>query len=346
MRRRFVSSVTVGTLIAGFILLSGGSLRGQSSPPATSRPSGAGRYTPAKTPDGYPDLQGVWDFRTITPLERPKALGNKLELTDKEAAEFEASENARQNRDLMDLSKEAGVYPQGGVVPYNEFWYDRGNKLVGPKRTSLIIDPPDGRLPARTPLGEKREALRREDGRLNQAGKPRADSYADRPLQERCILGFNAGPPMTPGAYNNNMQIFQTKTHVVLLNEMVHDARIIPLANQAGTSIPQGSGVSWAHYEGNTLVINTKHFSRETSLDGSSDKTELVERITRMGADNLLYEFTVTDLSEWTRPWTAQLFMVKSPDKVYEYACHEGNYGLAGVLAGARLAEAAAAKQR
>jgi len=342
MRRRFPSSIAAGVLAGAFALAGGSQVAGQAGTGATSR--GAGSYVPPRTVDGQPDFQGVWDFRTITPLERPKAFGNKLELTEKEAADFEASENARQNRDLMDLSKEAGVYPKGGVVPYNEFWYDRGNKLVGPKRTSLIIDPPDGRLPARTPLGEQREAVRREEGRLNQAGTPKADSYADRPLQERCIIGFNAGPPMTPGAYNNNVQIFQTKTHVVILNEMVHDARIIPLADKPNMTIPQNAGVSYARFDGNTLVVTTRHFARETSLDGTSDRTDLVERFTRVDQDALLYEFTVNDPSEWTRPWTAQVFMVKSPDNMYEYACHEGNYGLAGVLAGARLAEAAAKK--
>jgi hypothetical protein len=341
MRRRFLRSIAAGTLVGAVALGWAIHLHAQSGP-AAAKPTGAGRYVQPKTPDGHPDLQGVWDFRTITPLERPQSLGNKQELTDQEAAAFEAAENARLDRDRMDLAKEAGVYPKGGVVPYNEFWYDRGNKLVGPKRTSLIIDPVDGRLPPRTPLGEKRQAARREDGRLNQAGTPRADSYTDRPLQERCIIGFNAGPPMTPGAYNNNVQIFQTKTHVAILNEMVHDVRVVPLADKPSMSVPQGMGVSYARFDGNTLVVTTKHFARETSLDGTSDKTELVERFTRLAADTLMYEFTVTDLSEWTRPWTAQLFMVKSPDKVYEYACHEGNYGLSGVLAGARLAEAAA----
>jgi hypothetical protein len=151
---------------------------------------------------------------------------------------------------------------------------------------------------------------------------------------------------MTPGAYNNNVQIFQTATHVAILNEMVHDARIIPLADKQRMSVPQGMGVSVARYEGNTLVVDTQHFARETSLDGTSEQTHLVERFTRMGPDALLYEFTVTDLSEWTKPWTAQIFMVKNPDKVYEYACHEGNYGLAGVLGGARAAEAAAAVKK
>jgi hypothetical protein len=331
--------------MAGAIALAGSIQLGAQSGTA-AKPAAAGRYAAPKTPDGQPDLSGVWDFRTITPLERSQALGNKQELSDEEAGAFEAAENARLDRDKMDLAKEGGVYPKGGVVPYNEFWYDRGDKLVGPKRTSLIIDPADGRLPPRTPLGQKREAARREAGRLNQAGTPKADSYTDRPLQERCIIGFNAGPPMTPGAYNNNVQIFQTKTHVAILNEMVHDVRIVPFADRPNVSIPQGMGVSYARFDGDTLVVTTKHLARETSLDGTSEKTELVERFTRMAPDTLMYEFTVTDLSEWTRPWTAQLFMVKSPDKIYEYACHEGNYGLAGVLAGARLAEANARRQK
>jgi hypothetical protein len=297
-----------------------------------------------RTADGQPDLQGVWDFRTITPLERPKALGDKQVLSDQEAASFEAEENRRQNRDLIDPAKGGGQYPAGGVVPYNEFWYDRGNKILGSRRTSLIVDPADGRLPPRTPEGERRQAARAAEGRANQAGRPRADSYTDRPLQERCITGFNAGPPMLPGAYNNNMQIFQTPGYVAILNEMVHDARIIPLDGRRRVSVPQKHGESRGRWEGSTLVVETSNFAHETSLEGSSANMRLVERFTRVDADTLLYEFTVDQPTEWTRPWTAQVSMIRSPDRIYEYACHEGNYSLAGVLAGARADEEAAKK--
>ncbi len=304
--------------------------------------SQAQAYKAPRTADGQPDLQGVWDYRTITPLERPSTLGTKDFFTDEEAANFEKEENQRQNRDLIDSEKGGLQYPPGGVVPYNEFWYDRGTKIVGSKRTSLIVDPPDGRLPAWTPEGQKRANLRAAAQREDQLGHPLADSWEDRPLQERCIVGLNAGPPMTPDAYNNNFQLFQTPGYVVILNEMVHDARIIPLDGRAHGSIRQWKGESRGRWEGNTLVVDTTNFKRETSLAGSSANTHLIERFTRTGANTLLYAFTVDDPAMWTRPWTAVIPMLKSEDPIYEYACHEGNYAMASVLAGARAEEKAA----
>src|SRR5688572_19858112 len=166
--------------------------------------------TSPRTPDGQYDLQGLWDFSTITPLERPVALADKAVLTDEEARAFEEAENRRQNRDLIDPAKGGVQYPPGGVVPYNEFWYERGDKVTESRRTSLIVDPPDGRLPPRTADGQRRAEIRAAAQREDQFGRPKADSYEDRPLPERCILGFNAGPPMLPGAYNNNFQLFQS----------------------------------------------------------------------------------------------------------------------------------------
>jgi hypothetical protein len=327
-----LSIATLGIMIVVALLVSGSAL-GQTS---RSRAS-----TPPRTPWGDPDLQGVWDYRTITPLERPRALGERPVFTDEEAAKFEAEENRRQNRDLIDPTKGGANYPPGGVVPYNEFWYDRGSKVVGSKRTSLIVDPPDGRLPARTPAAEKRAAARAGDERANQAGRPRADSYEDRGLVERCIQGFNAGPPMTPGAYNNNVQIIQIRGYVVIVNEMIHDARIVPLDGRPHGTIRRALGDSRGRWEGNTLVVDTINFARETSLAGSGSSMRLVERFTRVDDETLLYQYTVNDPTEWTKPWTAQLPMAKSADRIYEYACHEANYSLAGVLRGARTAEKA-----
>ena len=299
----------------------------------------------ARTPDGQPDLQGVWDFRTITPLERPKSLGNKQVLSDEEAATFERELNRSQNRDLIDPKKGgAGIYvpeTEGGVVPYNEFWYDRGSKVVGSKRTSLIVDPADGRLPSRTPEGERRAATQAAADAANQVGRPHADSYEQRPLTERCILGFNAGPPMMPSAYNNNTQIVQSAGYVTIINEMVHDARIVPLDGRLRLGIPQKHGESRGRWDGDTLVVDTTNFAHETSLAGSTAHMHLVERFTRVDAETLRYEFTVDDPTEWTRPWTVQMSMVRNPEPLYEYACHEGNYGLPGVLAGARAADKA-----
>jgi hypothetical protein len=301
-------------------------------------------WTVPRTADGQPDLQGVWDYRTITPMERPVSLGTKEFFTEDEAVNFEQDENRRQNRDLIDPEVGGLMYPPGGVVPYNEFWYDRGNKIVGTRRTSLIVDPPNGRLPEMTPEGKKRAELRAAEQRDTQLGHPHADSWEDRPLQERCIVGLNAGPPMTPGAYNNNVQLFQTPRYVVILNEMVHDARIIPLDGRPHGQLRQWKGDSRGHFEGDTLVVDTINFKRETSLPNSSANTHLIERFTRTSADTLSYQFTVEDPTVWTRAWTAVVPMRKSDDPIYEYACHEGNYAMASILAGARAAEKASAE--
>jgi hypothetical protein len=313
------------------------------------RPNGQGAkkaWTPTLTADGQPDLQGVWNFSTATPLERPEKLGDKAFLTEKEAEAYEREESRRQNRDLIDPKKGGAQYPPGGVVPYNEFWYDRGDKVVGSRRTSLIVDPQNGRRPPMTPEGQRQAELRAKEGQDDQRGVGRADSWEDRPLGERCIMGFNAGPPMTPGAYNNNMQIVQARGYVAILTEMVHDARIIPLNGQ--TSLPsdvrQWKGVSRGRWEGNTLVVETKNFRRETSLAGSTATMSLVERFTRADNETLLYEFTVTDPTTWTAPWTAQIPMTRKDEHIYEYACHEGNRAMANMLSGARAAERAAAR--
>ena len=300
-------------------------------------------WTPPRTPDGRPDLQGVWDYRTIAPLERPPELGTKEFFTAEEAAKFESEENQRQNRDLIDPEVGGLNYPPGGVIPYNEFWYDRGNKL-GSRRTSLIVDPPDGRLPPWTSEGQKVAELRAARSRDDQLGHPHADSWEDRPLQERCLIGLNAGPPMTPGAYNNNVQLLQTPGYVVLLNEMVHSARIVPMDGRPHGNIRQWKGDSRGHWEGDTLVVDTINFKRETNVAGTSANTHLIERFTRTGPDTLAYEFTVDDPTMWTKPWKAVVPMLKSDEPIYEYACHEGNYAMRSILAGARAADKVAKK--
>jgi hypothetical protein len=341
MSHRFLASTSGLPVVIAVALLAPAPAAAQSGASPTKTVAAA-PWTLPRTADGQPDLQGVWDFRTITPLERPASLGTKAFFTDEEAAKFEKDENQRQDRDKIDPEVGGLMYPPGGVVPYNEFWYDRGNKIVGTKRTSLIVDPPDGRLPAMTPEGKKRAEQRAADLLETQLGRPHADSWEDRPLQERCIVGLNSGPPMTPGAYNNNFQLFQTPDYVVILNEMVHDARIVPMDARPHLGIRQWKGDSRGHWEGNTLVVDTTNFKRETSLPNSGASTHLVERFTRADADTLLYEFTVEDPTMWTKPWTAVVPMRKSADPIYEYACHEANYAMAGILGGARAAEKAA----
>jgi hypothetical protein len=300
--------------------------------------------SPSRTPDAKPNLAGIYSFSTITPLQRPATLSGKATLSDEEAAEFEASENTRLNRDLFDPIKgqpSAGYAPkaEGGVLSYNEFWYERGSKLTNDKRTSLIVDPPTGVIPF-TEAARRRNAERTE---LSNSG--RGNSYEDRPLADRCLIGFNSGPPMTPGAYNNNVQILQAPGTVVILNEMVHNARIIPTDGRPHTTLHQWSGDSRGRWEGDTLVVETLNFRRETSLQGSTADTRLVERFTRINADTIKYEFTVTDPNSYSQPWSAMLPMVRIAGPLFEYGCHEGNYALPNILAGARAQEKEQARE-
>ena len=298
-------------------------------------------WTAPVMPWGDPDLQGIWDFRTITPMECPAELAGKAVLTAEEAADFEARENRRLNRDLVDPKVGGAIYPpesEGGVVPYNEFWYDRGNALVEDRRTSLIVDPADGRIPPLTPEAAERTAARSAYLRDHPA-----DSWQDRSLGDRCILGFNAGPPMVPSAYNNNVQLLQTPDHVVILNEMVHNARIVPLDGRPHGAIPQWVGDSRAHWEDATLVVETRGFGDQVGFrGGATANLRVVERFTLVGPDTIRYEFTLEDPETWTRPWTAVVPMKRTPGPLFEYACHEGNYSMAGILGGARAEERAA----
>ena len=337
MRNRWLVSICAPTVLLLVVSEYPSLLVAQVSPSAKT----ANTWSPARTPDGQFDLEGVWDFSTITPLERPSSLGDKQTFTDEEAVDFEREENRRQNRDLIDPKKGGAQYLPGSVIPYNEFWYERGNKIIGDKRTSLIIDPPDGRIPPLTPEAQQRLDALAAVAREEQLGRVRADSPQSRSLADRCILGFNAGPPMTPGAYNNYVQITQAAGLVTLVVEMVHDVRIIPVDGRPHlpSRIRQYKGDSRGRWEGRTLVIDTANFLRETSFRGSSANLHLVERLTRVDPDTLLYEFTVDDPKTWTKPWTAAIPMRKVDAPIYEYACHEGNYALRNILAGARAQE-------
>ena len=297
-----------------------------------------------RTLDGKPDLQGVWDFRTITPLERPDDLAGREFLTEEESAELE--QQAVDRNDRLDLPSEVRTEPLpagGNVGAYNNFWMDRGTRVVGNRRTSLVVDPADGKIPPLTPDGQDRK-----DATAAVRQRP-AHGPEDRSMGERCLLGFNAGPPMEPRAYNNNMQLFQTSDYVVILTEMVNDARVIPLdgRDHLPGDIRLCRGDSRGRWEGDTLVVETQNFNRHTAFSerqGSTPDLRLVERFTRVDADTLLYEFTVEDPKTWTRPWTAEVSMMRSEALVFEYACHEGNYGMLGILAGARAADMAAAQ--
>tara|TARA_B100001123_G_scaffold433224_1_gene557542 strand:- start:184 stop:1122 length:939 start_codon:yes stop_codon:yes gene_type:complete len=281
---------------------------------------------------GDPDLQGVWDFRTITPLQRPEALGEQEFLTAEEAAEREAAAVQR-NVELWEADArrtEAG----GNVGGYNNFWMDNGTRVID--RTSLIIDPPNGRYPELTEAGGERARIDRGSFTVELP-----TTYTDLNTYDRCIQGFNAGPPITPGGYNQNVQIFQTPDHLVMLTEMVHTTRVIPLDGtpHLTNDVQQWSGDSRGRWEGDTLVVETKNFAQKRSWRGTTDGMTLVERFTRVDDGTLEYEFTVTDPATWEVPWTVNLPMVKNDLPMFEYACHEGNYSMPQMLGGARALE-------
>jgi hypothetical protein len=302
------------------------------APPAAAKSSAAVNWTVPRMPDGRPDLQGLWSYATLTPLERPAEFAGKEFLSEQEVAEYEKRRLLDNNMDRRDGGAEADV-----TRAYNDFWWDRGTKVVSTRRTSLIVDPPDGKIPALTPQAQKRAAARTEARRLRPADGPE-----DRPLAERCILFGSGGAPMLPTAYNNNAQFFQTRDHVVIINEMVHDARVISLDGRPPLpgGVRQWLGDSRGRWDGDTLVVETTNFTNKSNFRGSGENLRLTERFTRVAEDTLLYEFTVDDPESFTRPWKVELPLWKSRELMYEYACHEGNSGMAGVLAGFRKAEA------
>jgi hypothetical protein len=225
------------------------------------------------------------------------------------------------------------------VLSYNDFWYERGNQLTADRRTSLIIDPPDGRIPfsAATRARMAERAARTNAGVF--------DDPEDLSLVDRCILGFNSGPPMISGTYNNNLQIVQTPGYVMILNEMVHNARIIPTDGRPHGTLPQWTGDSRGRWEGDTLVVETTNFHPNGNPMGgysvlSDENLHLIERFRRTAEDTLEYTFTVDDPTMWTKPWTAVINWKRSRGELYEYACHEGNYSLRGMLSAMRAAEA------
>ena len=309
----------------------------------------AAAQTGLRTAWGAPDLQGIWDFRTITPLERPEDLGDKAFLTDEEAARAE-QEVVERNQELLERAPErteaadqVDRRSDGSPGFYNNFWLDQGTRTIDSRRTSLIIDPPNGRVPELSPEGKDRT-----DARRAYLEEHPADSWLDRTPFDRCILGFNAGPPITPGGYNQNMHVFQTPSHVVLVTEMVHTHRIVPLDGRPALDqdIRQWSGDSRAHWDGDTLVIETRNFNDDRRWRGTTRNLMLVERLTRVDEDTLEYEYTVTDPETWSSPWTASIPMRMADQPMFEYACHEGNYSMDGILAGHRAEEVEAAAGR
>lgn len=287
-----------------------------------SATSAAGQLTPAgtwkmpRTPWGDPNFQGAtWNFATMTPLERPRGV-DKPVFTKDEAEAFEQQTVERQSANA------ANGYD----------WWDTGTRYLDRRRTSLIVDPSDGRLPPLTPEAQRRSAAPR------QAPQGSAQGPEDFPLNSRCIWWQNAGPPMLPSPYNDNIQFIQTRDHIVIFNENIHDARIIPMDGRPHGTIRQWLGDSRGRWDKNTLVVDTINFSNKTSLRGSDENLHVVERFTWIDADTLEYRFTVEDPTVWTQPWTVVLQMRRTNQRIYEFACHEGNFlSMEGVLEIARF---------
>ena len=313
-----------------------------------------------RTAWGDPDLQSIWDYRTVTPLERPAEQADKAFLTEEEAASIEQDILDR-NEDLLTRAPERTsasnqVDRRGDGSPgfYNNFWLDRGTTAVSTRRTSLIVDPPSGRLPELTPDARRRadsaEAARIADVRR---GDRPAQSYTDLDAGDRCIQHAKAGPPISVGGYNNNVQIFQIPGFVALLNEQNHDVRIIPLDGRphVDARIAQWMGDSRGRWEGDTLVVETQHFNGKHDqiarpLLSSGESLTLVERFTRTDGETLVYEFTVSDPTIWVTPWSVEHPMKQNPNLIYEFACHEGNYGMHNIMAGSRQEEREAGRIR
>lgn len=293
-----------------------------------------------RTAWGTPDLNGVWDFRTLTPFERPSELSDQAFFTKEEAAQFEADK-------LAEFAVRDDQEPADIVGNYNQLWFDPGNKISETNQTSLVVDPPNGQVPPLTVVArEKKAALESAREGVNRHSPTYGgfvDDLGPGMFAVRCILGFNSGPPMTPGGYNQNMQLVQTPDHVVLVNEMVHSSRVVPLDGRPHLpkSMRQWMGDSRGHWEGDTLVVETSNFLRETSFRAGVTTADLllVERFTRVADGTLMYEVTVEDTNTWDQPWSYRMAMVKNDYPLYEYACHEGNYGLYNILAGAREQE-------
>jgi len=367
---RFIGPLTIAVAISWFV---SGSVGAQARRPGSAATPAA---TNARTADGHPDFQGVYEIATITPLERPAQFGTRANLTREEAAAMELYEAQRQVKNDAPLSADRGAPPVGGdtstpksylevlerfgggaVGGYNNFWLAGGTKVItvnGEKRASIVVDPPDGKIPPMKPEARRRQAALLVDPSASEAsaanGRPGAfDGPELRPLAERCLLGFGStsGPPTLPNYFYNNLkQIVQTPTTIMILVEMVHDVRIIRMnAEHVPPTVRKWMGDSVGHWEGDTLVVDTTNFTNKTQFQGASEQLHVVERFTRVNANTLLYRFTVDDPQTWEKPWSGEYPWNATDEHIYEYACHEGNYSLGDMLRGARAQEKDAAQK-
>ncbi|MGH8178408.1 MAG: hypothetical protein ACREV5_19300 [Steroidobacter sp.] len=307
-----------------------------------------------RTEYGQPDLQGFWTNATITPLERAPEFGDRLVLKPEEALALERGlAQFREDQDkptdpthgIEDLPTECGFGFSGVNCGYNAFWIDPGSKLItlnGEKRSSIVIEPKSGKVPPLTPAGQARLGYM-------YAGYVQADGPERRPLGERCLMSFDssAGPPMLPLLYNNMYQIVQTRDAVIIHIEMVHDTRIVSLNGKgAAAGARRWMGQSVGRWEGDTLVIETTNFRKEQIFRGAAENLKVTERLTRVGPNQIAYRFTIEDPTTFAQSWSGELAFNATQERMHEYACHEGNYALPGILAGAREEEKAAAARK
>jgi hypothetical protein len=318
-----------------------------------SAAAAAGAYKPPRLADGTPDLQGVWTNATATPIERSPQLGNRRAFTPEEAAAVEKAARDRVAADAAPSDPNAKQEAAASLPPvgnYNLFWTDRGMTAAlidGEYRTSVIVDPPNGRIPPLTETGKQRRGGRErellEEGAANGAVPTGpADGPEQRGLGERCLLSFgsSSGPPMLPTMYNSYYQFVQSPGYVTILVEMVHDARIIRLSDKhVPKSVKKWMGDSIGRWEGDTLVVETTNFNPQQSYRGSSENMKVTERFTRVADDKIVYQFTVEDPTTFSSAFTGELAFTPAGANIYEYACHEGNYALSGILSGARELE-------
>jgi hypothetical protein len=321
-----------------------------------------GAFAAKRTTSGKPDFNGSYDGGSLTPLNRPKAFGDKQFMTRQEAAAIAAQTAAMLAAAASDSDPDRGApqsggdgrhgFGAGGVGGYNAFYIDQGSavdEIDGKFRTSIIYDPVNGRQPAMTESARLKSAdnassfTYHNDGTaswLAAGGHGPFDGPEDLALAERCLLGFSSGTPSLPSLYNNYRRIIQTEDHVMILLEMVHDARIIRLNSQHGPAEnKKWMGDSIGHWEGDTLVVETKNFRAQSGLSGADENLTVVEYFTQLEDGNILYDFTVTDTTAWEAPWSGQFVWKQSAERVYEYACHEANYAMGNILRGARLLE-------
>ncbi len=322
---RFLLSVTSLTLMA-------------MAPVLAQTAAGKKSWTMPRTPDGHPDLQGIWTNATITPIERPEIFKDKPTLAEKEAHDYETRVSGQFAKDTHGATAE-----QDRDQAYNRLFLDRGENLArvdGVARTSLVVDPPDGKIP---PMTE--EARKRLAGRFRDV----YDSVKNRPLGERCLVGFGStsGPPMMPVLYNNNYQIVQTPDTIMILVEMVHDVRVIRMnSSHLPSSVRKWLGDSIGRWEGDTLVIDTTNFTKNTRYRGSSENLHVIERLKRLDENTILYRVTIDDPTTFTKQWTMEYPFLATPGPIFEYACHEGNYAMPDILGGARQMEKESTRQQ